>query len=145
MKRTTVNFDDNLHRALKLKAAEVSVPVSEWVNEAVRESLAEDAEDLAAFRDRENEPALDFETFVQQLKANWEVIISSFGDPPPSSSDGSNRNEIGMRLLPAFEVSPKIPAPPAVTNYRDRKNTVSGKATIKFFPRFVIGSSLLRS
>lgn len=34
-------------------------------------SLAEDAEDLAAFADRENEPDLDFEAFVRDLASSW--------------------------------------------------------------------------
>ncbi|MCY3729278.1 MAG: hypothetical protein OXF97_09850 [Nitrospira sp.] len=48
-KQTTVYFEPSLHRALRLKAAEIDRSVSELVNEAVREALAEDAEALAAF------------------------------------------------------------------------------------------------
>ena len=48
-KRATVYFDADLHQALRLKAAVSSRSISEIVNEAVRRSLAEDAEDLAAF------------------------------------------------------------------------------------------------
>ena len=67
-KRATVYLDANLHRALRLKAAETDTSISELVNTAVRESLAEDAEDLAAFRDRADEPTLSFEELVQDLK-----------------------------------------------------------------------------
>ena len=35
---------------------------------AVRQTLADDAEDLAAFRDRAEEPTLAFEDFVRDLK-----------------------------------------------------------------------------
>jgi plasmid stability protein len=70
MKRATVYFEEDLHKALKIRAAEVSSSVSDLVNEAIRESLAEDLGDLQAFRDRENEPALDFETFLNGLKKN---------------------------------------------------------------------------
>ena len=52
MKRATVYFDPHLHRALRIKAAETDRSVSELVNEAIRHSLAEDAEDLAAFEAR---------------------------------------------------------------------------------------------
>ena len=44
-KRATVDFENNVHRALRLKAAETDRSVSELVNEAVRAQLAEDAED----------------------------------------------------------------------------------------------------
>jgi hypothetical protein len=68
MKRTTVYFEEDLHKALKLKAAEISSPVSDLVNDAVRSALLEDAEDLEAFKERENEPVINFETFVASLK-----------------------------------------------------------------------------
>lgn len=68
MKRSTVYFEDDLHRALKLKSAELSKPLSELVNDAVRAALSEDAEDLRAFRLREDEATMDFESFVSTLK-----------------------------------------------------------------------------
>lgn len=40
-KRATVYLDADLHKALKVKAAETSKSVSDLVNEAVRESMAE--------------------------------------------------------------------------------------------------------
>ena len=40
-KRATVYLDADLHKALKVKAAETSKSVSYLVNEAVRESMAE--------------------------------------------------------------------------------------------------------
>jgi len=67
-KRATVYLDANLHRALRLKAAETDTSISELVNTAVRKSLSEDADDLAAFRDRADEPTLSFEELVQDLK-----------------------------------------------------------------------------
>ncbi|MCZ6768648.1 MAG: CopG family transcriptional regulator, partial [Acidobacteria bacterium] len=48
-KRATVYFDPRLHQALRIKAAETDRSVSDLVNEAVKLSLADDAEDLAAF------------------------------------------------------------------------------------------------
>ena len=68
-KRATVYFDSALHKALRLKAAETERSVSDVVNEAVRVLLAEDADDLAALRDRADEPAVSFESFVRDLKA----------------------------------------------------------------------------
>jgi hypothetical protein len=67
-KRATVYFDAELHRALRLKAAETEQSMSELVNEAVRILLLEDADDLQAVRDRAAEKTLSFEDFVSDLK-----------------------------------------------------------------------------
>jgi hypothetical protein len=67
-KRATVYLEPTLHRALRVKAAETDVSVSELVNDAVRLRLAEDAEDLEAFRTRAKEPTSSFETLVNALK-----------------------------------------------------------------------------
>jgi len=67
-KRTTVYFDADVHRALRLKAAAADRSISEMVNDAVRAALAEDAEDLAAFGDRVREREVPFETFVKDLR-----------------------------------------------------------------------------
>ena len=72
-KRATVYFDPGLHQALRLKAAETDRSISELVNEAVRLALAEDAEDLAAFREREKEPDLRFEDVVEDLKRRGKI------------------------------------------------------------------------
>lgn len=68
VKRATIYFDTDIHRALRLKAVETERPISELVNDAVKRSLAEDAEDLTAFRDRVREPDLAFEDVVNDLK-----------------------------------------------------------------------------
>ena len=60
-KRATIYFDPDLHRALRLKAAETDQSVSDLVNRAVKLTLAEDVEDLAAFEARAHEPNLQFE------------------------------------------------------------------------------------
>lgn len=67
-KRATVYFDETIHRALRLKAAETDQSISDLVNTAVRHELAEDADDLAAFRERAEEPTLAFEDLVRDLK-----------------------------------------------------------------------------
>ncbi len=67
-RRATVYLDPALHRALRIKAAETDQSVSDIVNEAVKQALAEDAEDLAAFRARAKEPNLDFETVLKDLR-----------------------------------------------------------------------------
>jgi hypothetical protein len=72
-KRATVYFEPHLHRALRLKAAETDSSVSELVNDAVKEALAEDAEDLAAFEDRANEVDLKFEDLLKDLKQRGKI------------------------------------------------------------------------
>ena len=67
-KRATVYFDSELHRVLRIKAAETDQPISKIINDVVRRSLAEDAEDLAAFEQRKNEPNLSFEAVVKDLR-----------------------------------------------------------------------------
>ena len=72
-KRTTVYFDPDLHRALRLRAAETDRSVSELVNEAVKLGLAEDAEDLEAFEKRLHEPNLEFEQVLKDLKRRGKI------------------------------------------------------------------------
>jgi hypothetical protein len=67
-KRTTVYFDTKLHRSLRKKAAQSDQSISSVVNEAVRLTLVEDAEDLKAFRERAAEPNLEFGDVVKALK-----------------------------------------------------------------------------
>lgn len=69
-KRATVYFDPALHRALQHKALETSRSLSDLVNDAIQQALAEDAEDLAAFAERVNEPQVSYETMLKELKAN---------------------------------------------------------------------------
>jgi len=67
-KRATIYLDSNLHRALRVKAAETDKSVSDLVNAAVRQSLREDAHDLEVFEARVGEPALPFEGVLKDLK-----------------------------------------------------------------------------
>ena len=67
-KRATIYLDPELHRVLKLKAVQMDRSISDLVSEAVKESLSEDAEDLAAFDSRAGEQNLDFAQVVQDLK-----------------------------------------------------------------------------
>ena len=67
-KRATVYLDPALHKALRLQSIETSRSVSDLINDAVRDELAEDANDLALFDKRDKEPVVEFETFVKGLK-----------------------------------------------------------------------------
>jgi len=73
VRRATIYFEPDIHRALKLKAAASDRSVSEMVNEAVRLALAEDAEDLAAFDERASEPEIPFDSFVKSLKRSGKI------------------------------------------------------------------------
>jgi len=72
-KRATIYFDPNLHKALRLKAVETSRSVSELVNQAVREALSEDAEDLLAFEERADEALISYEEMVKRLKKDGRI------------------------------------------------------------------------
>jgi hypothetical protein len=72
-KRATVYFEPDVHRALRLKAAASDRSISEMVNDAVRASLAEDADDLASFSDRKKDKSISFDTFVQGLKRRGRI------------------------------------------------------------------------
>ena len=61
-------FDPTLHRALRVKALETEQSVSDLVNAAVRATLADDADDVAAARTRRKEPNLRFEDVLKDLK-----------------------------------------------------------------------------
>lgn len=72
-KRSTIYLDAQLHAALKLKAAHSNRTISDIVNQAVREALAEDQEDLAAFEERVAEPTLSYEALLDDLKAHGKL------------------------------------------------------------------------
>jgi hypothetical protein len=72
-KRATVYFDAEVHRALRMKSAATDRSISDVVNEAVKLSLAEDAEDLAAFDSRAKERSLDFGEVVKALRRRGKI------------------------------------------------------------------------
>ena len=72
-KRATIYFDPALHKALKLKSVETSRSITDLVNEAVREALSEDAEDIIAFENRKNEPLISYDQMVKKLKKNGSI------------------------------------------------------------------------
>ena len=72
-KRATVYFDPDIHRALRLKAAETTRSISDLVNDALRGSLAEDAEDLEAFEARASDPLISYADMIKRLKADGRI------------------------------------------------------------------------
>ncbi len=72
-KRATVYLDPLMHKALRLKSFETSCSMSELVNDALKLTLAEDADDLAAFEERANEPLITFEDVLKELKQHGRI------------------------------------------------------------------------
>ena len=71
--RSTVYFKPDLHRALRMKSAHTRRSISHLVNDAVRQSLLEDQEDLAAFEERINEPLVSYEQLLNDLKKHGKI------------------------------------------------------------------------
>ncbi len=73
MKRATIYFDPELHKALKLKALETSRSITDLVNQSVREALSEDAEDINAFEERKDESLMSYDQMLKKLKKNGTI------------------------------------------------------------------------
>jgi hypothetical protein len=71
--RATVYLDPSLHKALRMKAVETSQSLSKLVNDAIKESLAEDAEDIAAFTERAKESLISYEAMIKKLKKDGRI------------------------------------------------------------------------
>ena len=71
--RTTVSFDEDLLKLLKLKAIETSHSVSELLNRLVLDAFKEDNEDLKIFEERKNEETISFERFMKQLESDGKL------------------------------------------------------------------------
>lgn len=72
-KRATIYFDTQLHRALKMKAAQSERTISEIVNVAVSRTLHEDLEDLLVFEERKGESETGLEQVLKELKASGKI------------------------------------------------------------------------
>jgi hypothetical protein len=72
-KRVTIYIQPELHRVLRIKAAESDYAVSDLVNNAIKIALAEDAIDLEAVEARKNDPLLDFDEVVKALKRDGKL------------------------------------------------------------------------
>ena len=71
--RSTIYFEPDLHRALRVKAAHTRTSLSDLVNEAVRRAFQEDQEDLSAFEARVNEPLISYEDLLKDLKKHGKI------------------------------------------------------------------------
>ena len=72
-KRATIYFDPDLHKALKIKALETSRSITDLVNQAVRESLSEDAEDILAYEERKEEKVISYDQMLKKLRKDGRI------------------------------------------------------------------------
>jgi hypothetical protein len=72
-KRATVYLDPQLHKVLKMKAAETSVSISQIIDKALRKELAQDECDLKVFKDRAKEPTVSYEKLLEELKRDGKI------------------------------------------------------------------------
>ncbi|NIP38820.1 MAG: CopG family transcriptional regulator [Candidatus Dadabacteria bacterium] len=72
-KRATVYFDPDIHKALKIKSLETSKSLSELVNRAVKELLAEDAEDIDDIEKRADDKLISYAEMVKRLKKDGRI------------------------------------------------------------------------
>ena len=72
-KRSTIYLEAHVHKALRLKAAELDASMSDIVNDALRHSFVEDAEDLADIKKRTRERTVTFDDFVTGLRASGQI------------------------------------------------------------------------
>nr|VFK60707.1 MAG: hypothetical protein BECKTUN1418F_GA0071002_12263 [Candidatus Kentron sp. TUN]VFK70024.1 MAG: hypothetical protein BECKTUN1418E_GA0071001_12273 [Candidatus Kentron sp. TUN] len=73
LKRSTIYFEPDLHKVLRIKSAETSRSISNLVNDAIREALSGDAEDLAAFGERAAEPLISYEEMLVKLREDGRI------------------------------------------------------------------------
>ena len=67
-KRSTVYFEPEIHRTLRLKAACSDISISELIDETVRLMMRVDQEDLAVFDQHENEKDISYEDLLRDLR-----------------------------------------------------------------------------
>lgn len=72
-KRSTIYLEENLHKALRLKAAELDASMSDIVNNALRVIFEEDAQDLIDIQKRKTERSTSFDDFVTELKLSGQL------------------------------------------------------------------------
>jgi plasmid stability protein len=68
--RTTITMNDKIYRALRIRAAESGESISTMVEDAVKEQVLEDLEDLQTVKERQHEPTIGFNAFVKELKTD---------------------------------------------------------------------------
>ena len=72
-KRATVYFDPDIHKTLKVRAAETSSSISEIINKLLKNEFLADQEDLKVYRERLSEPTISYEKLISDLKKNGKI------------------------------------------------------------------------
>ena len=72
-KRATVYFDPEIHKALKIRAAATQQSLSDLVDAALRQQMAEDQDDLTAIAGRIKEPEITYEAMLDDLKKHGKI------------------------------------------------------------------------
>lgn len=73
MPKITLNLEDTILQALKLKASETKQFIAELVNDVLKASLQEDLEDIKSWEERKGENTCSYEEFLELL--NKEQVI----------------------------------------------------------------------
>ena len=68
MPKVTLNLEDAILQALKLKSSETNQSMTELVNDALKASLQEDLEDIKSWEERKGEDTYSYEEFLELLK-----------------------------------------------------------------------------
>ena len=74
LKKATIYLEPEVHKALKIKAAETEGTISDLVNHFSKILLTvEDVEDVLDFFARKKEPSADFKAFMSKLRKNGTI------------------------------------------------------------------------
>lgn len=73
MGKATLYLQDDVHHALRLKAAETHESMSQLVNDALRVALTEDLEDIRDWRQRRNEKSVGYDEFLELLRTDGTI------------------------------------------------------------------------
>ena len=68
MPTITLNLEDTILQALKLKSSETKQSMSELVNDVLKASLQEDLEDIKSWEESKGEDTYSYEEFLGLLK-----------------------------------------------------------------------------
>lgn len=73
MSKATLYIDEEIHKALRIKAAETRQSMSELVNDALKASLLEDLEDISEWKERRKEPRISYDELLSQLRSDGTI------------------------------------------------------------------------
>lgn len=68
--KTTLYLSPNVRKALKKHVVDTQQSMSEYVNRAIFQAIAEDLEDIQSIEDRRNDPTESLDSFLEAAKAD---------------------------------------------------------------------------